>query len=98
MPEKSGNHRIFVQTSQPTTYERIATPSNRVEILILNTKLAVSNNNRQLDMKYFKTPFATAKASKSGKDVRIVVELKDNTPCEIQQHDNIIDIIANAPQ
>ena len=98
MPESTGTHRIFLQTSQPTTYERIATTSNRVEIKILNTKLAVSNNNRQLDMKYFKTPFATAKATKDGKDIRVVVELKDNTPCEIQQHDNIIDIIAAAPQ
>lgn len=98
MPEKSGNHRIFLQTSQATTYERLATPSNRVEIKILNTKLAVSNNNRQLDMKYFQTPFATAKATKDGKDVRVVIELKDNTPCEIQQHDNIIDIIATSPQ
>ena len=98
MPEKSGNHRIFLQTSQPTTFERIATPSNRVEIKILNTKLAVSNNNRQLDMKYFQTPFSTAKATKDGKDVRVVVELKDNTPCDVQQHDNIIDIIASAPK
>ena len=96
LPEKDGNHKIFLQTSQPTTFERLATPSNRVEIVISDTKLAVSNNNRELNMKYFQTPFATAKAQRDGKNVRVIVELKDNTPCEVTQHDNMIDIIAKS--
>lgn len=92
MPEQ-GAHRIFIQTSQPTQYERLATPSDRVELLIANTKLAVSNNQRELDMSYFKTPFAKAKAERAGSDVKVIVQLKEAASCDVQQHDNIIDII-----
>ncbi len=92
MPEQ-GAHRIFIQTSQPTQFERLATPSDRVEILIANTKLAVSNNQRELDMSYFKTPFAKAKAERAGADVKVVVQLKEAASCDVQQHDNIIDIV-----
>lgn len=87
-------HRIFIQTSQPTTFERLASSADRVEILIANTKLAVHNNNRELDMSYFKTPFAKAQAVASGTGVKVVVQLKSETQCDIQQHDNMIDIIA----
>ena len=92
MPEQ-GAHRIFIQTSQPTQYERLATSSDRVELLIANTKLAVSNNQRELDMSYFQTPFAKAKAERAGSDVKVIVQLKEAAACDVQQHDNIIDII-----
>ena len=94
MPE-DGAHRIFIQTSQPTTFERLASASDRVEILIKNTKLAVSNNNRELDMSYFQTPFAKAQASQNGSSVKVVVQLKEAVPCDVQQHDNLIDIIVH---
>jgi len=93
MPEEN-SHRIFIQTTNATTYQRVASADDRVELLITNTKLSVSNNNRELDMSYFKTPFAKAKATKQGADVKVVVQLKEAVPCEIQQHDNFIDIIA----
>ena len=94
LPEENA-HRVFVQTSQATTFERIASAADRVEVRIFNTKLAVSNNQRELNMKYFQTPFASAKAVKSGKDVLIVVELKEAAQCDVVQHDNFIDIIAH---
>ena len=94
MPEDN-SHRIFVQTSQPTRFERLATPEDRVEILVSDTKLAVSNNNRELDMRFFQTPFAKAKATQAGRDVKVVVQLKQPTHCEVRQHDNMIDIVAN---
>lgn len=92
MPDES-MHRIFVQTTQNTTFERLATPSDRVEILLPNTKLAVSNNNRELDMSFFQTPFSKAQAVKSGKGVKVIVQLKDAVPCEVTQQDNMINII-----
>lgn len=94
MPEDS-SHRIFIQTSQPTNYERLASSQDRVEILLSNTKLAVSNNNRELDMTYFQTPFSKAKATQNGTGVKVVVQLKEAVPCEVKQHDNMIDIIVN---
>lgn len=93
LPEE-GAHRIFLQTTEPTSYERIATSNDRVEIHIKSTKLAVSNNNRELDMSYFNTPFAKAKATQDSSGIKVVVTLKEAVPCEIQQHDNMIDIIA----
>ena len=92
MPEEN-SHRIFIQTTNATTYQRVATSDDRVELLLTNTKLSVSNNNRELDMTYFKTPFSKAKATSQGQDVKVVVQLKEATPCEIQQHDNFIDIV-----
>ena len=92
MPEE-GAHRIFLQTSQPTTYERLASAQDRVEILLANTKLAVSNNTRELNMSYFQTPFAKAQAVRSGSGVKVIVQLKEAVPCEIIQHDNMIDIV-----
>ena len=92
MPEE-GAHRIFLQTSQPTTFERLASAQDRVEILLANTKLAVSNNTRELNMSYFQTPFAKAQAVRSGSDVKVTVQLKEAVPCEVVQHDNFIDIV-----
>lgn len=92
MPEEE-SHRIFIQTSTATTYERVASAADRVELLLSNTKLSVSNNNRELDMSYFKTPFSKAKATSQGNDVKVVVQLKEAVPCEIQQHENFIEII-----
>lgn len=92
LPEEN-EHRVFLQTSKQTTYERLATPDDRIEILLANTKLAVSNNTRELDMSYFQTPFSKAKAVKSGTGVKIVIQLKNAAPCEIRQHDNMIDIV-----
>ncbi len=94
LPEE-GTHKVFVQTSQATSFERIASAADRVEVRIFNTKLAVSNNQRELNMKYFQTPFARAKAVKSGKDVLLIVELKEATTCDVVQHDNFIDIVAH---
>ena len=90
-----GTHKVFVQTSQATSFERIASAPDRVEVRIFNTKLAVSNNQRELNMKYFQTPFSRAKAVKSGKDVLLIVELKEATTCDVVQHDNFIDIVAH---
>lgn len=95
MPEEK-THRIFLQTTSPTTYERIATPSNRVEIRLANTKLAVANNKRELDMKYFQSPFARAYAKAEGKNVRVVVELKSAVDTNIVVQDNVISITAPA--
>ncbi|MBR4986621.1 MAG: hypothetical protein IKY83_12890, partial [Proteobacteria bacterium] len=92
MPEE-GAHRVFLQTSQPTTFERLATSQDRVEILLANTKLTVSNNMRELNMSYFQTPFAKAQAVRSGTGVKVIVQLKEAVPCEVTQHDNMIDII-----
>ncbi|MBQ9243746.1 MAG: hypothetical protein IJ165_11100 [Proteobacteria bacterium] len=92
LPDET-EHRVFLQTSKPTTYERLATPDDRVEILLANTKLAVSNNTRGLDMSYFQTPFSKARAVKSGTGVKIIIQLKNAAPCEIRQHDNMIDIV-----
>ena len=94
MPEQNA-HRIFIQTSQPTQFERLATPSDRVELLISNTKLAVHNNQRELDMTYFQTPFAKAKAVRSGTGVKIIVQLKEAVPCDVRQNGNMIDIVVN---
>ncbi len=91
MPEE-GQHRIFLQTSSPTAYQQISTASDRIEILLLGTKLAVHNNQRELDMSFFKTPFRTAKASPAGKDVRVVIQLKEAVPYEIKTHDNLLEI------
>ncbi len=96
MPEEK-SHRIFLQTTSPTAYERIATPRNRVELRLTDTKLAVSNNKRELDMKYFKSPFARAYAKSEGKNVRVVVELKEPAETQIAAQDNLISIIAAAP-
>lgn len=95
VPDKDGKHKIFLQTSQATTYERLSTPANRIELVIANTKLAVANNNRELDMKYFNTPFLNAKAVRSGKNVKVVVNLKSETSCDVVQHDNMIEIVAS---
>lgn len=92
MPEE-GAHRIFIQTTHATKFERLATPSDRVELFIADTKLAVSNNNRELDMSFFQTPFAKAKAVKSKKGVKVIVQLKEALPCEVTQQDNMINII-----
>lgn len=92
MPEQNA-HRVFVQTSQPTQFERLATPSDRVEILISNTKLAVHNNQRELDMTYFQTPFAKAKAVRSGTGVKVIVQLKEAVPCDVRQNGNMIEIV-----
>ena len=101
MPEE-GEHRIFLQTTEPTPYEQVASASDRIEIRLIGAKLAVSNNHRQLDMSYFKTPFKYAKADASGKDVRVVVLLKEAVPYEIRQHDNMTEIVVKpksaAPQ
>ncbi len=96
MPEEK-SHRIFLQTTSPTAYERIATPQNRVEIRLTDTKLAVSNNKRELDMKYFKSPFARAYAKSEGKNVRVVVELKEPAETRIAAQDNLVSIIASVP-
>ena len=93
VPEKDG-HKVFLQTTQATTYERVATSGKRVELIIENTKLAVPNNNRELDMKYFNSPFLRAKAVRAGKNVRVIVDLKEEGNCDIVQHDNMIDIVA----
>ncbi len=94
MPEDN-QHRIFIQTSQPSAYEQIATASNRIELKIVGAKLAVSNNQRELDMTYFKTPFKNAKAVRSGKDTRIIIQLKQPVPYEIKQHDNMLEIFVS---
>lgn len=95
MPEKK-THRIFLQTTSPTTYERIATPPNRVEIRLANTVLAVDNNKRELDMKYFQSPFARAYAKSEGKNVRVVVELKSVVDTNIVVEGSVISITAPA--
>lgn len=92
MPEE-GQHRIFMQTTQPTPYEQISTASDRIEIKLIGARLAVSNNHRQLDMSYFRTPFKYAKADANGQDVRVLVLLKEPVPYEIRQHDNMTEII-----
>lgn len=93
MPEKS-THTVFLQTSKPTTYERLASSANRIEIRLSNTKLAVSNNKRELDMKYFQSPFARAYAKSEGKNVRVIVELKAPVEPKIEIKENIISISA----
>ena len=94
MPDEGG-HRIFLQTSKATTYERISTAADRVEIVIADTRLAVSNNQRELDMSYFQTPFAKARATQQKKNVRVVIQLKNPVECRVEQHDNIIEVIAS---
>lgn len=94
MPEKE-THRIFLQTTSPTTYERIATPPTRVEIRLANTVLAVDNNKRELDMKYFQSPFARAYAKSEGKNVRVVVELKSVVDTNIVVEGSVISITAS---
>lgn len=97
MPEDN-QHRVFMQTSQPIAYQQIATSSDRIELLLLGTKLAVSNNQRELDMTYFKTPFKSAKASSAGKDTRVVIILKQPSPYEIKQHDNMLEVFVKPAQ
>ena len=93
MPEETG-HRIFIQTSQATSFELLASRDDRVEILISKTKLSVSNNHRELDMSYFQTPFLKAQAIAQGRDVKVIVQLKEAMSCRVEQHENIIEIIA----
>ncbi len=93
LPDSSG-HRVFLQTSKNTSYERLASSEDRVELLLSNTKLAVSNNTRELDMSFFQTPFAKARAMQSGSGVKVVIQLKQAAPVDIQQNDNIISITA----
>ena len=97
MPEDN-IHRVFMQTSQPIAYQQIATSSDRIELLLLGTKLAVSNNQRELDMTYFKTPFKSAKASSAGKNTRVVILLKQPAPYEIKQHDNMLEVFVKPAQ
>lgn len=93
MPEKNV-HSVFVQTTSPTKFERLASPGNRVELLVTGTKLAVNNNERELDMKYFKSPFVKAYARPQGKNIHVTVELKEAVPVEVTQTDNLISIKA----
>ncbi len=93
MPEEQG-HRVFIQTSRPTTFQRLDQGGTRVEILIQDAALAVSNNQRELDMKYFQTPFAKAWARREKKNVRVFVEFRQPVSYDVVQHDNFIDIVA----
>jgi len=92
MPQAEG-HRVFIQTSQQTPYEQLATAGNRVELILRGARLSVSNNQRVLEMQYFQTPFLRARAVPSGKDVRIIVEFKEAVPYEVRQTGDMIDII-----
>lgn len=91
MPEAQ-THRIFIQTSSPTTFDRVATGPERVEIIVKDTKLAVSNNKRELDMKYFKTPFSKAYAKQAGRHVKVTVELREPVKVDVRQQENLINI------
>lgn len=91
MPEAQ-THRIFIQTTSPTTFDRVATGPDRVEILVKDTKLAVSNNKRELEMKYFKTPFSKAYAKPAGRHVKVIVELREPVKVDVRQQENLINI------
>ena len=95
MPEAQ-THRIFIQTTSPTTFDRVATSPERVEILAKDTKLAVSNNKRELEMKYFKTPFSKAYAKPAGRHVKVIVELREPVKVDVRQQDNLINIFVPA--
>lgn len=93
----STQHSVFIQTTQPTVFEQVESSDKRVVIQLPDTALLVSNNARELDMRYFNTPFALAKASRQGKHARVVIEFKEKTAFEIVAHDNFIEIRTASP-
>lgn len=93
----STQHSVFIQTTRPTVFEQVESSDKRVVIQLPDTALLVSNNARELDMRYFNTPFALAKASRQGKHARVVIEFKEKTAFEIVAHDNFIEIRTASP-
>ncbi len=74
--ERSGEgSSVFFQLSAAVEHT-VKHKNGRIEIRMKNTKVNVRNNMRHLDLRFFKTPAATVKVSRRGRDALAVITLK----------------------
>ncbi|MFA5624035.1 MAG: AMIN domain-containing protein [Bradymonadales bacterium] len=88
---EGNEHKIFIQTTQPTNYN-VVTSENAREIYIElpNVGAKVANNRRNLDMSYFNSPFKSAQAQKKGKSLRIKIEFNEPYSYRVTQNGEFI--------
>lgn len=83
--------KIFVQCTKPAAFTQVQGKKDKEVVLILkNVRAKVANNRRSLDMQYFNTRFKSAQAIRQGKDLRVTVELHDDSSVKVYQEDNLV--------
>ncbi len=82
---KEGRSCFFIQTSKPV---QVATKKSagRLELVMRNTQVFLSNNYRPLETQYFSTPVTRATVQQKGRnDVVMVFEMRDDVTPTIKQ-------------
>ena len=72
---QQGGARVFVQTTRAAQYD-VQVTGQKVTVLIRDVRVHLRNNRLPLDMSFFNTPVKTAKLERRGKDVALVIDLK----------------------
>jgi len=71
--------RLYLHADGPLTYT-VTTAPRHIEVLIKNVRINLENNQRVLDTRFFETPVMQATIKRQGKNLRWIIELKQDTP------------------
>jgi hypothetical protein len=71
----SAGSRVFFEVSASVA-TKLAVKGSTLTLRMVNTKINVRNNGRNLDLRYFRTPVSSVKVKRSGKDTIATVVLK----------------------
>ncbi|MCP3101764.1 AMIN domain-containing protein [Myxococcus sp. K15C18031901] len=89
--QQQGSSRVFIRTNEPARYT-VSEQGNAVVLELENSRIDLSNNTRPLDTSYFNSPVTRVDADADGRNVRVTVQLRQQSPVQAHQDGNVISL------
>jgi hypothetical protein len=84
--QPTGNGRVFVRITQPTTFNLLQVKEDLYYLEIQGARLAFRSTKRPIDASFFPGNIASVHALNQGRNVRVAIKLKKAAQPGIRQH------------